>query len=208
MDYRQLPTYCINLASRPDRREAMLAKAEKVGLNLTFVTAMTPDDIGQVSLPWVHHKEYHLTMAQYACASSHLSVLRQLAQSEAPAALILEDDCLFTDDFTQRLSSLPKPPSDWGLLTLGHLFDPRTVDNEEHTFWQRFVWWSGAHAYIIKRESAQRMLAYQSRIWAPFDDMLANAGTTLFRSYHCVPSIVAQEAGYSDVDGAQVGIRH
>jgi GR25 family glycosyltransferase involved in LPS biosynthesis len=111
----------INLRRRADRREAMLAECERVGVDAVFVDAVDGQDL-EVPDFWRN------TAGAYACYLSHLRLLEQSVDAGVPGDIIVvEDDVLLDADFTpvlDRILAAPVRPFD--LLYLGgrHLRPP------------------------------------------------------------------------------------
>ncbi|NDU99539.1 glycosyltransferase family 25 protein [Pseudoroseicyclus tamaricis] len=104
--------HVINLASRADRRREIDAQLRRIGLSLEheavrLFPAARPDDRGE----WE-------SIGARGCFLSHLSLLRQIAKGDAPAALILEDDCDFTPALGRGLAALETTPWD---MVYGHV---------------------------------------------------------------------------------------
>ena len=192
--------YCISLERREDRRIALLKRWEQFGYDIEFFMAKDKE-VAPNELPWVPHKGSLLSPSQYACATSHILLLSSIASQHSDEyVLILEDDAVPCSDFMERLNSIDinTIPKDIDLLTVGHLFDKRTVENTNETTIEGYRWWSGAHAYIVSPKSSRLILDSIDTIWAPFDDMLASL--TKLRIYHVIPSLVDQDVGFSDID--------
>ena len=161
---------CINLKRRPDRKEQIINECRRVKLAsiLSFVEAidgsLLDDHLISSKLINVPHKGIKLWKTQYACALSHIKAMEEFVSLNVSAALILEDDALFSSDFVSRYNevnttaSLINKSNYWSILTLGHLFDVRTVENTHSTSLSTLDWFCGAHAYIIKRIAAIRFI--------------------------------------------------
>jgi hypothetical protein len=88
--------YVINLPSRSDRRVEMAEQLQRIGLRLgsprvRLFAAIRPADAG--AFP---------SRGARGCFMSHLGVLREAAADRLARVLILEDDCNFSDDFSQQ----------------------------------------------------------------------------------------------------------
>lgn len=126
-EIRDLPMYCISLASDMSRRQLMSRQLQSLGLsNFQFVDAVdTASLAGTILQRRDLYDEaaaisYHgrpLRSGEIACSLSHGYVYERIKAAGHPLALILEDDALFV---TQRLNrlSLASLPSDYDVVFL------------------------------------------------------------------------------------------
>jgi glycosyl transferase family 25 len=140
MRERSLQTFVINLARRPDRRARMEAILPSC-LEPEFTTRW-PSAVDGVSLAperldgfrvfpgWMIDSDNMwwsrpLKKGEVACAISHLQCWNRAHEQDAAAALILEDDTVFVDDFEHRfrrtLQQLDRLAPEWGLCYLGRV---------------------------------------------------------------------------------------
>lgn len=108
--------YVINLPTRPDRKQEMLAEFENIGLGrnhpiVEFFPAVRPESAGEFP-----------SIGARGCFLSHLGVLRDAQEHGYERILILEDDLNFSRDFGMRingiLAKLHSQP--WGLFYGGY----------------------------------------------------------------------------------------
>lgn len=122
------------------------------------------------------------------CLASHLAVL---ATHDGPL-LVLEDDAVFTPDFTLDVT----PPDGWDVLWLGgQLFaEPEPVDEQ----WARVEAVVRTHAYAVRdpRALAVKFIASNPTRMDPDLSRLP------VRQYVLRTRTVGQAAGVSDLDGS------
>ena len=76
----------------------------------------------------------HLTAAKAACWYSHLQTIRDVADGEHEAVLVLEDDVDVERDMDRRLQALLEAlPRDWDIIYLGALV-PKSLDNSQRLY--------------------------------------------------------------------------
>lgn len=121
------------------------------------------------------------------CTQSHLNLLRTLDEP----TLILEDDAVFSENFTLTLY----PPADWQVLWLGRQFlNPVTSVDDT---WARSTRMLRTHAYVtldpkfIARSLRQVTIKY-------FDLSLSQVSVP---QYTLRVATVGQRAGKSDISG-------
>jgi hypothetical protein len=189
--------YCINLAARADRRQAVEAQFRGAGLadRVEFFEAV---DGRQVTHPRV------ISNGQAGCLASHLGVIGRARERGQKNVLIFEDDVQLAADFAARFPvSLSRCPASYDLLYVGaicvakwghyiHGFD-------EHLARAGRV--SGSHAYMVNTEVEPRMRGELApmRVW--YDEYLMRKIQPERRSYVCVPYLASQVPGLSDVSG-------
>ena len=86
--------FYINLRTRPDRREFMERQAERLGLAMERVEAITPADLSALDMAKASDA---MSAGEVACSYSHRAVWRLMVEQGLPFALILEDDCALAD---------------------------------------------------------------------------------------------------------------
>src|SRR5262245_61494069 len=65
---------------------------------------------------WTH------SSGAYGCLQSHLQVVSEARESQAPSVLIFEDDAVLDPDFQSKFAGFIKEvPDDWDILYLGAL---------------------------------------------------------------------------------------
>ena len=98
----QVPTYLINLARSHNRKVAMQEQlAHFPQLDLIIVSAIDGAMLNEADLHTTYNSEKamqylyrDMTLPEIGCALSHIACYRQLLASNAPFALILEDDVI------------------------------------------------------------------------------------------------------------------
>lgn len=170
---------CISLDRRPDRWAKTKASANRAGLPMTRFRAVDAREFAapahehpDVSLLTAHNLLKRTRRSHYeidragavGCSLSHYGVWRGLLNSGAPAVLIFEDDVELPADMRGRLERLFRVlPAEWDVIQftatrfdtgLGCMPDPVVGPD----------WWSctslmGAHAYMVSRRGAERLLA-------------------------------------------------
>jgi glycosyl transferase, family 25 len=140
MHARPPQTFVINLARRPDRRARMQVVLPAV-LEPQFTTSwpgpvdgatLTPKRLDGLRLfpGWMIPSDNMwwsrpLKKGEVACAISHWLCWQRARDQDAAAALFLEDDTVFADDFEHRLEvalqRLDRLAPSWGLCYLGRV---------------------------------------------------------------------------------------
>lgn len=134
--------YFINLDSRVDRKEILLKQLDTINLNgLERYSAYDKSTCGVVN-----------------CATSHFKLYEKLIDSNYDTMLVLEDDCLFLEDFIlhnkQILADIYS--YDWDIFWLG----TRQRRSPKHYNGKVFQVSSPAHtqSYIIKKDTCKDII--------------------------------------------------
>jgi len=152
------PIYVINVASRKDRRDHMLAEFKKQAVSeFEFFEAV--DGSTQDLSKFVEDIEtLNLTKSELACTISHLLVIKHwLASSSSLFAIIMEDDLTFetVEDWPWNWEEfLSKIESDFQILQLSIINSGR-VNTSIH-YREARDWSSGC--YLIKRPWAENLI--------------------------------------------------
>ena len=212
----------INLARRPDRLAAMTQKAAALGLHLDRLDAL---DAAQMEPPASYFDDKgplgEIPRGDKCCTLSHRAAWEQFVASGEDHVAILEDDVILTPSAELFLRDANWIPPGAALVKLEHygppgqsvlLSDFRSLPNgfqiarmhSRHT---------GAAAYILSREAAQRLLAV-TRFTLPVDHLLFNSNNSpLFGElapWQLLPAIARQQdfvGGKSDIEGWRTGLR-
>lgn len=191
---QSIPVYYINLASRPDRRTFMEAQFERLGIAAERIEAVRMDEVPRALVEWHNttHSLWRLAEGDLACGLSHQRSWKQLLESGARAALVLEDDVLLTSSVLDFLD--PDLPARLGadLLKLETFHSPVKLGSASQrvgTIQLRELCSSqmGGAAYILTRETAERSLASPLRNRMGIDRFLFGRG-----GYHLLRSHVLQ----------------
>ncbi len=179
---RRLAVKVVNLDRRPDRMEAFLRRFSDVaGGELAARLDRCPAIDGRILTltPEIRHlfrgNDFGYRRSFIGCALSHLALWQELAASDAPGFLILEDDVTLCPGFGGQLVELCGALEDrhpaFDVLLLG-CFDwhPRPEDDFETSAraarlrrfeGERYI--GGTFAYVVSRRGAQRLLAIVER---------------------------------------------
>jgi GR25 family glycosyltransferase involved in LPS biosynthesis len=172
---------CISLDRRPDRWAAVKASADAAGLPLTRFRAV---DAREFEAPaWEHpdvsvltahnllrrtrRSHYEIDRAgAIGCSLSHFGVWRGLLNSGASAVIVFEDDLEIPVDLRRRLERLcAMLPADWDVIQLhATRFDSGLDCRPDARLggdgrWHTCQSLMGAHAYMVSRRGAEKLLA-------------------------------------------------
>lgn len=175
--------YCINLDRRADRWERMQKVFNELGVEVKRIKAI---DSLEISSP---EDSTPKQKARYACTESHKLAIEDAKRNDYRRVLIFEDDCIFENNFEQRLFQyLEQLPNDWDMLLLGYyvgpnfpkqLFDTgKIIKVPKNTTKADGLW--AAHVYAVNNSI--------------FNDILASENGAFTRDAH------TKEGGYGCID--------
>ncbi|HIF9138804.1 TPA: glycosyltransferase family 25 protein [Photobacterium damselae] len=194
--------YTINLKKNTERRERILQQAASVGVRIDFIDAVVGVDLDEKYIDSLSEKSScfigrTLSKGEIGCYLSHVKAIKKFLLSNDDFAIITEDDIIFNDSFTsfhKKMSELRAHNIFFDVILLGYR-------NGYGSFWGRskiseyeLLRFSdngyGAHAYLISRNGALKIIAEASEpIW-PFDYVTGGKALELLKVYGLVNKIV------------------
>lgn len=179
---RQLAMRLINLDRRPDRLARFRQHAEEVAgpaiasriERFAAVDGQKLDMTAELNHLF-RGNDFGFRRGVVGCALSHLALWRELAASNLPAFLVLEDDAELCPGFEGQLAelcgALAREHPGFDVAFLGY-FDWRPATEDEFTLGFRAVrlrgfddsrYLGGAFAYIVSRRGAEKLIALAER---------------------------------------------
>lgn len=129
----------ISLLRSPDRRTAITARLNDLGLDFTFIDAvdartLPPESVSKVQLAQRIHRDYKrdIGATEIACAMSHVAAYREMGDGGLDGAIILEDDAIIDDRFRSLfcwLKGQNNPPEGLWLLGGGEYLEKSVTKN-------------------------------------------------------------------------------
>ena len=124
-----MQTFIISLKHETARRESMVNKLKHTSITeYKFVDAVDGNaDLHKydfkVMPDWIDpdpNKNRKINVGEIGCFLSHYSIWKQIIDNEIDIALILEDDCIFLDEFSIKLTEILRlDPTTYDYLSLG-----------------------------------------------------------------------------------------
>jgi len=172
LDIFRLPTYIINLKERPDRWKRFTDQPTVHSFKFKRVNAINGKKLNyvrdrRISLKTKlnilrNYRRSHneiATLGAVGSSLSHIDAWRQFVASGAKRCLILEDDAIITADQMEQIDKLvPDLPAKWGIWILGYYRPNLIVESLHAKPWNRVYNFTAAHAYLLTREAAEKLL--------------------------------------------------
>jgi glycosyl transferase, family 25 len=160
------PIYFINLASRQDRRASMERQLSALGLVGTRIEAVTPADLSPAVIDEFCNpdRDDSLSPTTLGCSLSHLAALSAFMATDAPFAVVLEDDVVLSSRLPSFLSALLRDRPEAGLIRIETSMRGIRAKKAERTLAdveiiKPYSWESGSAGYVVSRQGAEAILA-------------------------------------------------
>ena len=182
------PIYCINLDGEPHRWESMenMLKYWEIE-NYTRISAYDgrEDDLSDILKGRYPDM---MSSGEVGCTTSHLKAMKEFLKTDAPCALMMEDDCDISTasywGFTWK-DFYAKIPYDYDVIQLA-IINPAQVYAQLH---RRFVNDFSTACYLITRHHAEKLVRLHckgekykldqgAKPRAVADDLIYNSGNT------------------------------
>lgn len=200
--------YVINLARSQDRRARMEAQFHKLGIkDYTIWPAVEGAQLSLKTCAAYDGKTRRLffgcdlTASEVGCLLSHRSVYEHMVAQGLDAALVLEDDCVLSDDFVDVVSAVMALPVGWEMV---RFISRKKVDKQSLPVAQFFKDYmltrirgypGGAYAYLLSNAGAKKLLHKMHKNWVPVDTLHGQVLRTRIRSFGVTPSPVSHYEG-------------
>lgn len=220
-----IPIYVVSLERSLDRRAHMKAQLDRLGLAFEWIAAvdgasLSSEDLRALAGPQAFETQPSIgramTTSEIGCALTHAEVWRRVANSDAPAALVLEDDV----DVHQKLAAMvqraaanaehadvvlfghhssrqpwrPGEPFDHvhGALTT---LSGRAI-GQCHRMAPIVEYAQGAYAYLVTPVGARKLLQLATPIRMPADTVTGYAATAGVRVFAVTPPCVVPSSTF------------
>ncbi len=192
----QFPIYIISIERARARLEKMLDGASGLGLNLRPIEGVDGKAIPADQWASFDRRGFelrngrHALPGEYGCYASHLKAIRIFLESDAPYAVIVEDDVSFSADFGARVEAIVAVMPENSIVKLTNHrrggFRGRVTSSLGDTVGRCIYGPQGSSAcYIISRGAAEHFLKTGGVMTLPYDRALERGwgyGTRVFVS--------------------------
>jgi len=209
------PIYCINLDEKPDRWKGMEDQFKYWEIeNYTRISAYDGREGRDLGDILKGRYPDNMSSGEVGCTTSHLKAMKHfLENSDAPCALMMEDDCDISTAFYWPFSwkdFYAKIPYDYDVVQLA-IINPAQVHLQLH---KRFVNDFSTACYMITRHHAEKLVRLHCRgdkykidngvkPRAVADDLIYNSGNTF-----AIPLFLYKVELGSDIHKDHIDIFH
>ncbi|UNZ51804.1 glycosyltransferase family 25 protein [Agrobacterium tumefaciens] len=177
------PIYIISIARARARLEKMLSGAAGLGLDLRPVEGVDGKTVPPAKWTDFDRRGFelrngrHALPGEYGCYASHIKALEIFLSTDAPVAVIVEDDVAFTPDFADRVNALVAVMPENSIVKLTNHrhggFRDRKTSALGDAFGRCVYGPQGSSAcYVISRGGAERFVKTARVMTLPFDRAL------------------------------------
>jgi len=209
------PIYCINLDDKPDRWEFMENQFKYWEIE-NYIRVSAYDGRGDNDLGEILKGRYpdNMSSGEVGCVTSHLKAMKMFLETDAPCALMMEDDCDIGTvshwSFTWK-DFYSKIPYDYDVVQLA-IINPASVHVQLH---RRFVNDFSTACYLITRHHAEKLVRLHCRGEDKFkldqnvkpravaDDLIYNSGNTF-----AIPLFLYKIELGSDIHDIHINVFH
>lgn len=188
-----ITVFVVNLEKDIEKKEHMLKLCKAFSLNCHFIDAVYGKSLSEEEIGKHYAKEMAtkylgrgLSRGEIGCLLSHKHIYQIMIDEEIEQALILEDDCEFSDDIEKVFDHMDLFPNNWELVLLGHK-SHLGHDTEARAS----IWWKqhistkyklirpsdigyGTHGYLINNKGARKLLSKLDQYYKPIDHYTGN----------------------------------
>lgn len=206
-----LKVLLINLPRSTDRRARMEQRLSALGLDYEILPGVDGRAQREQLLPTVdvaafeRHVGRDVLPGEIGCYHSHLQAWQRFLASDAQVLLVLEDDMVFHDDFVDALRIALRGRAHWDMLKLAKIRAKQPVCQGSLGPYRLNAYIgaaTGFGAYLVQRETAQRVLPALLPITAPVDRELEQVHRHDIRHFGLEPfPSHPQDEGQSTITG-------
>jgi GR25 family glycosyltransferase involved in LPS biosynthesis len=168
------PTYVISMKERVDRwkrftQQPVIHKLKHLkqftavnGKKLDYMKDRRISVRTRLNIFRNYRRSHHeiATLGAVGASLSHIGVWKKFLASGAKNCFIFEDDAILTESIFDDIDRLfPKLPADWGVWVLGYYKENLIYEPYKVKPWNQVHKYTAAHAYLITREAAKKLLA-------------------------------------------------
>ena len=176
------PVFVINMAANTTRMARAAAALERLHLPFTRFDAVDGRALSEEALARVYDPVANLRRARHpmvgpeiGCYLSHLALWKQIAASDAPGGIILEDDFASAPDLAAVLAAIATDGGDWDITKLfSARIGQKLLDNRPLVAGREiavpYKVPNTTLGYAIRRDAAARLAACALPVSRPIDE--------------------------------------
>jgi len=168
-----LPAYVINMNERPDRwkrfteHSALFSFRDLERFSAINGKRLNYKNDRRISLKTrmnisrnYRRSHYEIaTLGAIGSSMSHIGVWKKFVASGAPMCVVFEDDVMLSEVQLNTVNELlTRMPTDCGIWILGCYLPNLIIEPQGESKWSQVHKFTAAHAYILRREAAKKLL--------------------------------------------------
>ena len=199
---------CINLVNRPDKREKMQSRFNKLEISFEWYNAVQYGFLPNLTKPIIDSKKAHFnptTPYEIGAALSHYAVIKQAFEEGIERLFVFEDDAVFHKEFNSRLDkSLDLLPADWNIILLySFMYEILPENKRVNSRWiTSYRAWS-LMSYGINRKAMAEYIKRQDQFFTISDLVTFKMQEEGWKIYSAVPTLCVPSMDVSNIRTAQ-----
>lgn len=204
---KKIKTFVISLRDAPIRTEYIIEQCKLNNIEAELFDAvdgyklgLIPEYTNKLEFPDLDLK---MSKGCVGCALSHYILWNIIKYLPYEEFLILEDDCIFGDNFSQKFDELyNKLPVDWEMAYVGWIAYGKDIDPLPVADGISIRIPSATHAYLVKKSVLSKLINSVHPLSSPIDLLIIAKVLPLIKYYVFDPPIVNQKSymNFKDFD--------
>ena len=211
-----IPTFVISLKEETERRKAIAAHLKERSFECTFFDAIDGRKMDVHTHPAYNSKKRRashgldLLPGELGCLLSHQAIYQKIIDDNLDYAFVLEDDARLAPETKPVLEKFLEKDIDFDLLRL--LGSPKIAKtkrrnicniDKSHKLVRILRLHGGAHAQIISKSGAQKLLKALENFAYPIDMILGRCWENGLQSYALMPGLATQDKAFDSAIGGE-----
>jgi len=190
--------YVINLPERTDRKEHILKELNKIECeNYIIFNAINGNNIINPT---------SLRNGMYGLVRTYQSIYEDWKVKNPDNILIIEDDCVFTDNFNSYLEEyVNNIPSDWEMMYFGgnHNYHMGYTTQKVNNYCIKLNYTFSAHCVLLKNYVFEELINNLNNLKIENDVMMAHLQKK-YNAYSPLKTMASQITSYSNIENMVV----
>ncbi|MEM7650497.1 MAG: glycosyltransferase family 25 protein [Pseudomonadota bacterium] len=211
-----IPIFVISLPEETQRREAISDHLKQHGFAFEFFDAIDGRQMNVAAHPEYDAKRRRaahgrdLKPGELGCSLSHRAAYQEIFDRKLDYALLLEDDARLEENTKAVIEALLEKEPDFDVVRL--LGSPKVARGKHRKIMPLFKdFWlvrlrtapGGAHATIISRKGAEKLLKATQSFAFPIDTVLGRGWETGINAYSIQPGLAVQDLSFDSAIGEE-----
>jgi len=193
--------YVINLKHRIDRRVHIINELNKVNIDkYNLIEAVNGNDV---------INNTGLKNGMYGLCLTYLNIYNMWVKQNESDILIIEDDCIFDEDFNSKLELyMSNVPNDWDMLYFGgnHNYHIGCQTIKINDYWKKLTSTYSAHCVLLKNYVFNELISKLQDMTIE-NDVLLSKLQKKYNAYSTTEPIATQMPSYSDIENIYVNYK-
>ena len=190
--------YVINLKERIDRKNHIIRELSKINCeNYNLFEGINGNELTNNT---------NLSNGMFGLVKTYIKIYEDWKTSPKENILIIEDDCIFVDEFNEKLSKyIENVPDDWEMLYFGanHNYHMGNKTAKINDFCIKLNNSYSAHCVLFKSYVFDELILSLLNFNIENDVMMSNLQKK-YNSYSSIPNLTSQIASFSNIQNENV----